>query len=268
MSRLDLDVVAHTARLAVKAAGDAALPYHRSGAFAVEYKADDSPVTPADRAAEAAIIEVLRARHPDHAILGEETGAHGGSAPGRWIIDPIDGTRGFARGGEFWGPMVALEWEGEIVAGAMALPARGESWWAAKGRGCHGPTGRVRLSRIDTISQAVLEVGVLRFLVREPYRDAVVELISRTDVTRCRGDLAGVAMLLSGQADIWLEAGVALWDLAAHQILVEEAGGRFTDFVGRRDLSRGCALATNGLLHDAVLALLEEHLQREGIVEP
>ena len=133
MTAPDLDLAMETARRAAEAGGAAALRHFRAG-VRVELKPDRTPVTVADREAEAAIVEVIRGRFPGHAILGEETGAHAG-AGARWIVDPVDGTRGFTRGGSFWGPLVALEVGGEVVAGAMGMPALGELYWAARGRG-------------------------------------------------------------------------------------------------------------------------------------
>src|SRR5512138_2072224 len=135
MPDLDLAKAMETARQAAEAATAASLAHFRRG-VRVEVKPDRTPVTQADRDSEAAILAVVKAAFPDHGFLGEETGAHAGAGASRWIVDPLDGTKGFTRGREFWGPLVALEHEGRIVAGAMALPALGETYWAARGRGC------------------------------------------------------------------------------------------------------------------------------------
>src|SRR5512146_1001574 len=140
MPELDLDLAMETARRAAGAAAAASLAHFRRG-VRVEVKPDRTPVTQADRDAEAAVQEVIRAAFPDHGFLGEETGARAGAAGTRWIVDPIDGTKGFTRGRAFWGPLVACEHEGAVVAGAMALPALGEMYWAARGRGCWVRTG-------------------------------------------------------------------------------------------------------------------------------
>src|SRR6478609_3381964 len=158
---LDLDLALETARRAAEAAGCAALAHFRAG-VAVERKPDRSPVTAADRDAEAAILEIVRAAFPAASILAEETGAHAGDPSLRWIVDPLDGTRGFTRGGSVWGPLIALEHNGEIVAGAAALPAAGELYFAARGRGCHrGDGAPVRLSGIDDWAEATISVGEL-----------------------------------------------------------------------------------------------------------
>ena len=174
----------------------------------------------------------------------------------RWIVDPLDGTRGFGRGGSFWGPLVALEHRGEIVVGAMALPALGETYWAARGMGSFRDGVRLRVSEVDRLDEATLSLGELRALRRPPHGAAVGSLIDAVASSRCYGDLAGCVMLLSGRADAWLEAGVRLWDLAAPKILVEEAGGVLTDFDGSPSILGGRAVATNGLLHGRILAIL------------
>ncbi len=259
MSDLDLDLFLSTARRAVEAASSAALAHFRRG-VQVETKPDRTPVTIADRESEAAIVAVVRGTFPRHAILGEETGASAGDET-RWIVDPIDGTRGFTRGGSFWGPLVGVEHRGEIVAGAMALPALGETYWAARGMGCwRGGTGeepvRLRVSGIRDWAGATLQIGEFRFLFAPGMAERVVGLASACAQTRCYGDLAGCAALLAGRAEAWIEAGVKIWDLAPLQILVEEAGGTFTDFAGRRTVGSGECVASNGLVHAHVLDAL------------
>jgi len=256
---LDLSLAMATARRAAEAAAAAALPHFRQG-VRVEVKPDRSPVTVADRQAEGAAVSVIRAAFPEHAILGEESGVHAGTGA-RWIIDPIDGTRGFTRGGSFWGPLVALEEAGTVVAGAMALPALAETYWAARGLGCWlrpagGEPQRCQVSRLADWAEATLSLGEMRFLLAPPLDEPVGALVRSAASTRCYGDLAGAAMLLTGRCEAWLEAGVQVWDLAALQVLVEEAGGRFTDFEGRPTASGGRCVASNGLVHEKVLAAL------------
>ncbi len=253
---LDLSLVMETARRAVDAAARAALRFHRQP-LDIEWKADRSPVTRADREAEAAILDEIRRSFPGHGILAEESGESAGDGESRWIVDPLDGTRGFSRGGSFWGPLVALEHRGEIVAGAMALPALDETYWAARGQGSFRNGERIQLSKVGCLEDATLSLGEIRALLDSDRGRGVRSLVSRVSSTRCYGDVAGCALLLSGRADVWIEAGVKLWDLAALQVLVEEAGGRFTDFDGARSLAEGRAVASNALLHDAVVRALE-----------
>jgi len=257
---LDLDLALATARRAVEAASSASLAYFRRG-VRVEVKPDRTPVTAADRDAEAAIVAVIRAAHPGHAILGEESGAHGGEAANRWIVDPIDGTRGFTRGGSFWGPLVALEHEGDVVVGAMAMPALGETLWAARGRGAWlaregADPVRLEISRISDWAEASLSFGEFRGVFSPELERAVLVLARTAAQARCYGDLAGAAMVLTGRAEAWIEDGVKIWDIAPLKVLAEEAGGRFTDLAGRSTVSSGNCLLSNGLVHEHVLRVL------------
>ena len=239
------------AREGVAAAGAAALAHLRKG-IVVETKPDLSPVTAADRAAEDEIVAIIRAAFPDHAILGEEGGERG-TGTTRWIVDPIDGTRGFARGGIMWGPMIALEDRGELVVAAMALPAQGITYWAAKGEGAYRDGTRLQVSGVADLADATLSLGELRRMVQ---RQGIVDLMGRAASTRCYGDLAGCALVLDGKAEAWIEGGVKPWDLAAPALLVAEAGGRFTDWQGGPSFEAGYGIASNGVLHDAVLRAL------------
>ncbi len=260
MPTLDLDLALATARRAVEAASRASLAHYRRG-VRVELKPDRSPVTVADRESETAVLEVIRGAFPDHGVLGEETGAHVGCGGTRWIVDPLDGTRGFTRGGSFWGPLVALEHEGEIVAGAMALPALGESYWAARGSGTFlsvngGESTRLAVSGVTAWEDATLSLGEPRILLAPPLVGPVGRLATSCAVARCYGDLAGCALVLTGRAEAWIEAGVQIWDLAPLKILVEEAGGRFTDLSGNPTVASGNCIASNGRVHAHVLGSL------------
>ncbi len=261
MPELDLEKAMDTARRAVEAASAASLAHFRRG-VRVEVKPDRTPVTVADRESEAAVLAIVREAFPSHGFLGEETGAHAGSGTTtRWIVDPLDGTKGFTRGRGFWGPLVALEHEGEIVAGAMALPALGETYWAARGRGAWLRAGdaapaRLAVSGIGAWEDATLSLGEPHVLFRPPMLERVAALATSAQCARCYGDLAGCALVLQGKAEAWIEAGVQLWDLGPLQILVEEAGGRFTDLDGRATVASGSCVASNGRVHDHVLRAL------------
>ena len=247
--------VIDVARRATVAAGNASMAHFRR-LPSVDRKADGSPVTVADREAEAACLAVIREAFPAHAVLAEESGSSGEAGPSRWIVDPLDGTKGFTRGAPFWGPLIAFEHEGEIVAGAMGLPVLNRTYWAAKGKGCFRDGARCRVSKIATWEEATLSLGGFKRLLGAPQGGAIRDLVLSSSSTRGYGDLAACALLLDGAAEAWLECGVSLWDLAAPKILVEEAGGRFTDFAGAATPSSGNAAATNGLLHDHVLKAL------------
>src|SRR5512138_1293592 len=263
MPDLDLAKAMDTARRAAEAAPKASLAHFHRG-VRVEVKPDRTPVTQADRDSEAAILAVVREAFPDHGFLGEETGTHAGtSAASRWIVDPLDGTKGFTRGRGFWGALVALEHEGRIVAGAMALPALGETYWAARGHGAWLKAGdaapeRLRVSAISDWADATLSFGEPHVLFRPPMLERLAALALSAQAARCYGDLAGCALVLQGKAEAWVEAGVQIWDLGPLPVLVEEAGGRFTDLEGRPTHASGSCVASNGLVHEHVLRALGE----------
>ena len=248
------DETSHAQRLqlaldAAREAGRITLRYFRRDDLKVERKTDDSPVTAADRAAEDEIVAIIRRTFPDHAILGEEGGARG-SGDVRWIVDPIDGTRGFARGGIMWGPMIALEVEKQLVAGAFALPAQNVTYWAARGRGAFRDGTQIAVSGITELDDATLSVGELRRMTKV---GGFQRLVDRAASTRCYGDVAGCALVLDGRAEAWIEGGVQPWDLAAPAIIIAEAGGRFTDWGGAPTFEHGHGIASNGRFHDELV---------------
>src|SRR5688500_11610180 len=228
----DLPRLMETARAAARAAARVALSHWRR-LDRVDTKPDGSPVTVADREAEDAAVLAIHASCPGMDVLGEEGGLRGTGSATRWIIDPLDGTIGFARGGVMWGPLVALEHEGEVVVGAMELPVLRSAYWAAKGLGCWRDGERVRVSTTTQWKHAIVSLGgVNRILFAHPRSAAVTGLVRTARTGRAYGDVGSCGMLLDGTADVWIEMGVKVWDLAAPRILVEEAGGRFTDLDG------------------------------------
>jgi histidinol-phosphatase len=252
---IDLRHALDTVRRAAEAAARVAMPHFERG-VRVETKDDDTPVTAADRDCEAAILAILHTALPHASILSEETGARIGDPRTRWIVDPLDGTRGFTRGGTFWGPLIALEHEGEIVAGALGLPVHDEIYFGARGLGAFKNNAPVRVSTIRDWSQSTLSLGELRRMLAMREAPAIAELIRTSASTRSFGDVAATAMILSGRAEAWLEAGVKTWDIAPAKILIEEAGGCFTAFDGTKSIETGTAVGTNGLVHAHVLGAL------------
>lgn len=252
---LNPDRALEAALEAAKAAGVVALRYFR-GDVQVMLKADQTPVTQADREAEQAIVERLRAAFPDVGVLGEEHGAHGGQTR-RWIVDPIDGTKNFIRGIPFWATLIALEEDGEVTLGVVHAPATGDLLWARRGAGAFANGRPLRVSGIDRLEHATLLHSSLRYM-RPPagYWDGFLDLVDRTERTRGFGDYFGYTFVLHGQAELMLEADLKPWDLAPFKVLFEEAGGRLTDFEGRPTIYSGSALASNGRLHAEALALL------------
>ena len=254
MSAVDLELALETARRAAQAAADVAMPLWRSSELQVETKADETPVTIADKRSEDAILAVIAQAFPEHDVLAEETGLHERGSAYRWIVDPLDGTRGFARGSRFWGPLVALMHDGDVLAGSLGLPALDEVYCAARGLGAWRGTTRLQVSDEGDWSKSTLSLGELNRLLREPFEQGVNKLCTSCASARAYGDLAAITLVLEGQAEAYVEGGVKVWDLAPMKVLVEEAGGRFTDLDGGCDLEKGHALASNGRAHDTLLA--------------
>jgi histidinol-phosphatase len=238
---------------AARAAGEVALKYYRTG-FDVTLKADATPVTQADRGAEHAIREVLGRAFPEVGFLGEELGAVGDQQR-RWIIDPIDGTKNFIRRVPVWATLIGLEEDGEITAGVIHNPVTGELLRARRGGGAWSGGDRIRVSTIADLGQATLLHAGLRLLREAGCWDGLVRLVDATERQRGFGDYLGYALVAEGKAEIYLETDLKAWDLAPCKIIVEEAGGRFTDFAGVPTIHGGTAFATNERLHEAALAL-------------
>jgi histidinol-phosphatase len=236
----DLDLALRLA----DAADEIALASFRSRDLVVETKADRTPVTEADRAVEAEIRTMLALERRRDAILGEEDGAHG-SGPRRWIVDPIDGTRNYSRGVPVWATLIALEDHGRVVLGVVSAPALHRRWWAERGEGAHANGDRVRVSRVGRPEDAVLT-----FALEQP----LPPLASRAWHARAYGDFWSHMLVAEGAVDGAIDAiGVSVWDLAAVQVIVEEAGGTFTDFRGEHTVAGGSAISSNGLLHAELL---------------
>ncbi len=229
----------------------------------VDTKPDLTPVTEADRAVEEAIRERLRDARPRDAVVGEELGASPEGRERRWIVDPIDGTKGYVRGMPVWATLIALEQEGEVVVGAVSAPALHRRWWAARGHGAFTRDGladeprRLQVSGVSMLEDAQLSYGGLAEWNKLGQLEKLLDLARRCWRTRAFGDLWSYMLVAEGAADIGgLEHSVKLWDLAAPMVIVEEAGGKFTDLHGVRRPDGGSGLATNGLLHDAALELV------------
>lgn len=241
---------------AAKAAGEVILPYFRHASLRVETKADQSPVTIADRAAEQAIIATLRQHFPDYGFFGEEFGTQEGRVPVRWIIDPIDGTANFIRGIPFFGTLIALEEAGEITAGVVYAPAQGDLLYAARGEGAYANGERVQVSPITELAEATLLYGGLSYFMRDGYWDSVTSLVQATRRQRGFGDYFAYTFVCRGQAEVMLETDIKPYDIAPLKILLEEAGGRLSDFRGVPTIYSGNVVASNGHVHDAVLQFL------------
>ncbi len=245
--------------LELAAAADAiTLPAFRARSFGVERKQDGSEVTAIDRAAEAAIRERLGVARPDHGLLGEEFGESRGSSPWQWIVDPIDGTSGFVRGIPVWATLIALAHveEGVIVA-AVSAPALGARWWAARASGAFAGGRPCRVSTVDQIADAQVSVTFSHGWEELGLTPALTRLAGEARRARGFGDFWQHVLVAEGALDVAIDAvGVAAYDVASVRLLVEEAGGMFTDRFGVATHESGTAISTNGLLHAEVLRRL------------
>jgi histidinol-phosphatase len=222
--------------------------------LAIETKPDLTPVTEADRTAELALRERLAAARPSDAVLGEEYGLTEGAGPRRWIIDPIDGTKSYVRGMSTWSTLIALEVDGTILVGVVAMPALGRRWWGFRGGGAFADGRSIRVSGIGSLADAQLAWSGIQEWDEVGRLDALVALARACWRTRGVGDAWQYMLVAEGAAEIAVDPAVSLWDLAAVKLIVEEAGGRFTDLAGVDTAAGGSGIASNGLVHDAALA--------------
>ena len=227
----------------------------------VEQKPDLTPVTEADRAVEHELRKMLSEASPGDAILGEELGTSGDGLR-RWLIDPIDGTRNYVRGIPVWATLVALEEAGEVRVGVVSAPALHRRWWAARGEGAFAGDERLHVSGVSRVEDSVLSLAL---------ECPLPEMAGRAWHVRGLGDFWSHVLVAEGAVDAAVDPVVNEWDLAAVQVIVEEAGGRFSDFAGERRIDSGSALTSNGLLHDDLLAAVAageshevEHARESG----
>jgi histidinol-phosphatase len=254
MSESLLQAVTELARVA----GDEANRFFRT-AVAVEIKGDGSPVTAADRAAETVARDWIRARFPDDGILGEEFGLERPHAPRRWVLDPIDGTKSFIAGVPLWGTLVAVV-EGEtVLAGAVYAPPTNEMLSAAPGLGAWFNDHRTYTTTTAVLSAATLLTTDDRFPGRPQRQARWQTLANATRIVRTWGDCYGYLLLATGRADIMVDDRMNPWDAAAVQVVIEEAGGRFTDFRAQPTAFGGDSIATNAALDSSVRDILCPH---------
>jgi histidinol-phosphatase len=256
----------HTVRddmaLALRMAEQAdALTMDRFGALdlRVETKPDLTPVTDADQGVESMIRDALSNERRDDVVLGEEFGGTAVFAGRQWVVDPIDGTKNFVRGVPVWATLIALLDDGVPVVGVISAPALHRRWWAGRGEGAFtsfgGQTRRISVSGVDDIASASLTYSDLT-TGWDGLRSRFLELTDEVWRVRGYGDFWSYCLVAEGAVDVAVEPEVKLWDLAALDILVREAGGAFTSLAGQTGPHGGSAVATNGLLHDAVLSKL------------
>lgn len=233
--------------------------------LAIDRKADGSYVTAADREVESVIRGRIMARYPGHGLIGEEYGeAEAGAGGERWYIDPIDGTHNFLRGLPIFATLLAVERDGEIQVGVISAPALGQRWYATRGGGAWvvgGPANpdgprRLRTSTIGDLASSQVLFRSIGDMNASRVATGFSRLLGATWRERGFGDFWGYTHVADAAAEALMEQDLHSWDLAAPWILVEEAGGRITDFDGRRSLERGEGFATNGILHEEILRRL------------
>jgi histidinol-phosphatase len=248
--------------LALELAGladEITLARYRAEDLVVETKPDLTPVTEADRSVEHLLRDRLAELRPDDAIVGEEL-PDSGEGERRWIIDPIDGTKNYVRGIPVWATLLALEVAGQIELGVVSAPALYRRWWASRGEGAFTYDGRttrrLHVSKIADLADAQLCFGGLEDWAGIGRLDDLLELARGCWRTRGFGDILQYMLVAEGAVEIGLDPEAKLWDLAAPLVIVEEAGGRFTDLGGTPRADGGDGVASNGLVHDAALAIV------------
>lgn len=230
----------------------------------VRTKPDATPVTDADTGVETLVRGRLAAARPDDAVLGEEEGETAGNGPGgprRWVLDPIDGTKNYARGVPVWATLLALEVDGVPVVGVVSAPALGRRWWASAGAGAFGlDLGQapqvLRVSDVGRLTDASLSYSSLTGWERLGRLERFLSLARGVGRTRAYGDFWSHVLVAEGVVDVSTEPEVSRWDLSALDVVVREAGGRFTDLAGVPGPGGGSVVASNGRLHDEVLRAL------------
>jgi histidinol-phosphatase len=249
VDRALLDLAVEIAR----EAGEATLRWFRSSDLAVDSKADGTPVTAADRAAERLVRDRLGARFPDDGILGEEEPEAGGTSGRRWYVDPIDGTKAFTRGVPLYSTLLALDDEHGPAIGVIVLPALGQAVYAGRRLGCWADGSPARVSTTARLDGAYLSASSYTH-----WDDTVLLGVKHAGCElRTWGDGYGYALVATGRVDAMVDPVVEVYDVAPMPVILAEAGGRFTSLAGEPGATGGSGLATNGILHDELMALLQ-----------
>lgn len=222
-----------------------------------DVKADGSPVTKADREIESLLRSSIETAFPDDSILGEEEGATRPGAPRRWIVDPIDATVNFVRGIPIFATLIALEDQEGLALGLVSAPALGSRWWAVRGDGSFHNGSPIAASKVATLDEAHVATGGMELFAPHGLASGVESVIARVPRHRGFGDFYGHMLVAQGSVEAMIDPIVSPWDLAACQIIVQEAGGRFTSLSGRAGYDHGTALSSNGLVHEQILSLFE-----------
>lgn len=242
---------------AVQKAGTHALSYFNKQ-LKIEYKKDSSPVTRADRETEQIIRKIISKAYPNHGFIGEEFGKTNPNAQYVWVIDPVDGTRGFTRGIPFWSTLLALLKDGKPIIGISYSPATDEFFLARHNKGTFLNGKRIKVSKVSKIKDAFIAHGTISHFEKDKKVKGILDIAHVAYGRYGYGWELGFRLFLKGHVDAVLDTG-GIYDFAAPSILAEEAGGKFTDFSGKYNLSSGSAILSNGLLHSQVIKLLNSN---------
>jgi histidinol-phosphatase len=219
-------------------------------------KTNLTPVTKANLDCDKFLLQQIRKKYPSHSIFSEESGKDEKGSDFMWIVDPLDGTKNYIRQYPYWGTLLALEYEGEIVLGIISMPALNEFIYAVKGGGCYLNDKKIKVSKIDKLEDSFCIFGGLDYILKKDYREEFFELTRLCNYNRGFGDCHGHSFIIKGQAEFMIDPHVAPYDVAATKICVEEAGGIFTDTKGNKSIYNKEALISNGKIHDKVLRIL------------
>jgi histidinol-phosphatase len=228
-------------------------------------KKDGSLVTVADRQIESMIRRRVREQFPSHAILGEETGLEGDAKAPMWVVDPIDGTNNYASGIPIFGTLIGLRVDGRTEVGVASAPALGERYDSATGDGARMNGQPIRVSKVDSMADAVVCIGSYRRMRKRGYQEQLVRIFDDCRRDRGFGDFWGYMLVAKGAAEVMLEPNLNIWDIVALEVIVSEAGGRASTFTGDPypesritdyKSADGSFMASNGLLHEELVARL------------
>lgn len=267
MPSVDLSERLELARVVAREAGAITLEYFRQDNYAVELKRDHSPVTIADRRAEEHLRRRIAEAFASDGILGEELGEQSGTSGYRWILDPIDGTKSFISGVPLYGTLIGVELEGRSVVGVIRVPALDEMVSAAVGQGAWAQRGEsplvpARVSSATRLADSLFCTSEVRNFGKTGRHAAYEQLDAACRLARTWGDCYGYLLVATGRAELMVDPQMNVWDCAALQPILEEAGGSFTDWQGNATIHAGESIATNGHVLQEVLAITRQFAKR------